>query len=237
MLLRGGKKSNSLFFVQQFAARLRLIQVKGENPNGGLSVETMSDTQLTVLSQEGSRRAFGLLAKRQQGALFRFLRRLLGDDEEARDACQETLLKAFLNVGRLREPRHFRSWIHQIALNLCRDRGRGNMKAAKVVRPLPHTGGGELDAAAAAGSLAEGQRADLSLVLREALGRLPLEQRTAILLREVQGFNSEEIARITGVPAGTVRSRIYYGLRALRGMLPEYGVAGRPFGEGGTRDD
>lgn len=197
----------------------------------------MSDTQLTVLSQEGSRRAFGLLAKRQQGALFRFLRRLLGNDEEARDACQETLLRAFLNVSRLREPRHFRSWIHQIALNLCHDRGRGSMKAAGVVRALSHTGSEELDAATAAGSLTAGQRADLSLVLREALGRLPLEQRTAILLREVQGFNSEEIARITGVPAATVRSRIYYGLRALRKMLPEYGVAGRPFGEGGTRDD
>ncbi len=60
-------------------------------------METMSDTQLVVLSQEGSRRAFGLVAKRQQGALYRFLRRLLGDEEEARDACQETLLKAFLD--------------------------------------------------------------------------------------------------------------------------------------------
>lgn len=201
-------------------------------------METMSDTQLIVLSQEGSRRAFGLLARRQQGSLYRFLRRLLGDEEDARDACQETLLRAFLNMNRLREPRHFKSWVHQIALNLCRDRGRSAMRdAAGPGRAVTDTGGEDLDAAVAAGSLAEGERADLSLVLREVLGRLPLEQRTAILLRDVQGFNSEEIARITGVPATTVRSRIYYGLRALRKMLPEYGVAGRQFGEGGTSHD
>lgn len=201
-------------------------------------METMSDTQLIVLSQEGSRRAFGLLARRQQGPLYRFLRRLLGDEEDARDTCQETLLRAFLNLNRLREPRHFKSWVHQIALNLCRDRGRSAMlDAAGPGRTVTDTGGGELDAVVAARSMAEGERADLSLVLREVLGRLPLEQRTAILLREVQGFTSEEIARITGAPATTVRSRIYYGLRALRKMLPEYGVAGRQFGEGGTSHD
>jgi len=191
-------------------------------------VETMSDSQLIVLSQEGSRRAFDLLARRQQGALYRFLRRLLGDDDAARDACQETLLKAFLNVSRLREPRHFRSWIHQIAVNLCRDRGRTARREPLV--PLPEQQEGCEEGVDPAPP-------DLSLVLRQVLERLPLEQRTAILLREVQGFNSEEIARITGVPAPTVRSRIYYGLRSLRGMLPEYGVAGRRFGEGGNEDD
>jgi RNA polymerase sigma-70 factor (ECF subfamily) len=212
--------------------------VNGENPPGGSIVETMSDTQLVVLSQEGSRRAFGLVAKRQQGALYRFLRRLLGDEEEARDACQETLLKAFLNVQRLREPRHFKSWIHQIAINLCRDRGRSLAReSAGPGRALPDSNGEVLDASQVTGSLAQGDLADLSLVLREVLGRLSLEQRSAILLREVQGFNSEEIARITGVPAATVRSRIYHGLRSLRKMLPEYGVAGRQFGEGGTRHD
>jgi RNA polymerase sigma-70 factor (ECF subfamily) len=188
----------------------------------------MTDSQLIVLSQEGSRRAFDQLARRQQGGLYRFLRRLLGDDEAARDACQETLLKAFLNVSRLREPRHFRSWIHQIAVNLCRDRGRSARRDPQVPLPEPERC-----------QVADRQvPVDLSLVLRQVLDRLPLEQRTAILLREVQGFNSEEIARITGVPAATVRSRIYYGLRALRGMLPEYGVRGeRRFGEGGTEDE
>ena len=197
----------------------------------------MNERELIVGCRKGSQESARSLFEAHFSLVMAMAVNVLGNRQDAEDACQETLLKAFLNVGSLREPRHFRSWIHQIALNLCRDRGRGNMKAAKVVRPLPHAGGEELDAAVAAGSLAAGERADLSLVLREALGRLPLEQRTAILLREVQGFNSEEIARITGVTAGTVRSRIYYGLRALRGMLPEYGVAGRPFGEGGTRDD
>lgn len=201
-------------------------------------METMSDTQLTVLSQEGSRRAFGLLARRQQAGLFRFLRRLLGDDEAARDACQETLLKAFVNVSRLRDPRQFKPWVHQIAVNLCRDRGRSARRdaAGPLLSASVSEAEGPGDELPAAGP-APGERADLSLVLREVLGRLSVEQRTAILLREVQGFNSEEISRITGVPSATVRSRIYHGLRAMRKMLPEYGVAGRAYGEGGTGDD
>ncbi len=179
-------------------------------------METMSDTQLIVLSQEGSRRAFGLLARRQQGSLYRFLRRLLGDEEEARDTCQETLLRAFLNMNRLREPRQFKSWVHQIALNRCRDRGRSALRDAAGPGRVDDTTVEDLDAAVVAGSLAEGERVDLSLVRREVLGRLPLEQRTAILLREVQGFTSEEIS--------LHQQRNYEDLRA-RVELVAYGLA------------
>jgi RNA polymerase sigma-70 factor (ECF subfamily) len=68
--------------------------------------------------------------------------------------------------------------------------------------------------------------AGLGDVLEHALGTLPLAQRTAILLREVQGFTSEEIAEITQVPAATVRTRIYYGLRAVRRELASRGITG-----------
>jgi RNA polymerase sigma factor (sigma-70 family) len=63
------------------------------------------------------------------------------------------------------------------------------------------------------------ERTGQARAVERALARLPAEQRMAILLRECQGFTSEEIAEITGVPAGTVRTRIFHGLRALRRML------------------
>jgi RNA polymerase sigma-70 factor (ECF subfamily) len=66
------------------------------------------------------------------------------------------------------------------------------------------------------------------------LARIPLEQRNAILLREFEGFNSRQIAAITGVPAATVRSRIYYGLKTLRRLLPEHGVTPQHLRTGGT---
>jgi RNA polymerase sigma-70 factor (ECF subfamily) len=61
-----------------------------------------------------------------------------------------------------------------------------------------------------------------------------MEQRTAILLRELEGLTSTEIAEVSGVPAATVRSRIFYGLKSLRAMLPEYGLTSQHRATGGT---
>ena len=72
----------------------------------------------------------------------------------------------------------------------------------------------------------EAHRSGLAGLLGEVLDRLPAEQREAILLREYQGFTSTEIAEITGVPATTVRTRIYYGLKAVRRELTDRGITG-----------
>jgi RNA polymerase sigma-70 factor (ECF subfamily) len=89
-------------------------------------------------------------------------------------------------------------------------------------------------AASAATSHENVERQDLGRILRTLLGRLPLEQRAAILLRELEGLTSAEIAEVSGVPAATVRSRIFYGLKSLRAMLPEYGLAPDGSDTGGT---
>jgi RNA polymerase sigma factor (sigma-70 family) len=96
----------------------------GGGYGGARRVEYMTDAQLATLSQQGSREAFGVLADRWNRPLYGFLNRVLGDEEAARDTCQEALLKAYTNLDRLREPDRFKSWLHAIALNLCRDRGR-----------------------------------------------------------------------------------------------------------------
>ena len=196
----------------------------GNAIDGRLS--SMTDAQLALRAQGGDRDAFACLAERWGGRLCGFLERLLGDPEEARDTCQEALLKAYVNIGRLREPAHFKAWIHQIAVNLGRDRGRAQRSRPTISieemsdehRPR------KVEAAQIAEAAVTAETLDLRGILDRALARLPVEQRTAILLREVEGFTSEEIGRITGVSGTTVRSRIFHGLRALRRMLPEYGV-------------
>jgi len=67
-------------------------------------------------------------------------------------------------------------------------------------------------------------KADLMQVLGDVMNRLPVEQRSALLLREYHGFTSDEIGEITGVPAATVRTRIFYGLRSVRRMLQQRGA-------------
>lgn len=180
----------------------------------------MTDTELVVLSQQGDLRAFNELAGKAHAGLFPFVRRMLGTSEDAQDVCQEALLKAYLNIRRLREPEKFRPWLHHIALNLCRDWHRS-------AQARPHFQSLDLEEGAEGARLSE-----MSLVpaqeevirwqtAQALLERLSLEQRTAILLREYQGFTSDEIAEITGVPAATVRTRIFYGLRAIHQMLAE----------------
>ena len=194
-------------------------------------MESRADAELVVLSQRGDRDAFNQLARRWQSGLFHFTRRMLGNGEDARDICQEALLRAYVNLPRLRDPAKFKAWIHLIAINLCRDRHRS--ARSRIGTETYEEGGSEeirivegavrLAAPIAAPDLAA-ERSQLSEVLSEMLARISPEQRTAILLREYQGFTTDEIAEITGVPTATVRTRIFYGLKAVRRMLQEHGI-------------
>jgi RNA polymerase sigma-70 factor (ECF subfamily) len=187
----------------------------------GNGLEPRADAELVVLSQGGDAEAFNELARHWQGALYRFARRLLGDGEEARDVCQTALLRAYQNLDRLRDPAKFKPWVHLIALNLCRDHRR-SPRARLETEPFEESEWGATPGTA--GPERALDRARLAETLDAVLARVSSEQRTAILLREYQGFTTEEIAEMTGVPAATVRTRIFYGLKAVRGMLRERGI-------------
>jgi RNA polymerase sigma factor (sigma-70 family) len=183
----------------------------------------MSDSQLAVLSQGGSHEAFNLLARRWGDRLYRFLHCVLGDAEEARETSQETWLRAWKGIRSLRRPEHFKAWLHQIALNQCRDRGRsahrGRLHEVELDQALADQacdpGPTPIDGA---------EVKSLASAVAKALALLPLEQREALLLRELESFTSIEIASVLGVPAATVRSRIFYALKAVRRSLHDQGL-------------
>jgi RNA polymerase sigma-70 factor (ECF subfamily) len=183
---------------------------------------------LVELAREGDLGAFNSLVGRWQGSLHGFVTRTLGDPEDAQDVCQETLVKAYRNIRRLRDGGKFKAWIHHIALNICRDRFRSARSRGEalpfeegVLENLDHASGRE----PVATTDQEAQQSDLQSVLTSVLSALPVEQRDSILLREYQGFTSEEIGEIMGVPAATVRTRIYYGLKSMRKTLRARGIA------------
>lgn len=189
-------------------------------------MRSLTDAQLVARTQAGDVGAFNELAGRWEAALYGFVRRTLGDAEDARDVCQEALVKAYRNIRNLRDGEKFKSWIHYIALNVCRDRFRSPRARMDFVSyeeegpertPLP-SGADAPDRAAESDSLGS--------LLADLLAELPAEQRTSILLREYQGLTSEEIGEIMGVPAATVRTRIYHGLSALRAAMRARGIEG-----------
>jgi RNA polymerase sigma-70 factor (ECF subfamily) len=187
----------------------------------------MSDAQLVTMSQEGNLEAFNKLTIRWEDSIYRFVLRVLGNQEDARDICQEALVKAYTNIGRLRDGRKFKAWIHHIALNLCRDRFRSASVRAEV-RSYEDEGPDEMGLARARADEfspeAHVTRERMLEVVQEVFQTIPVEQRSALLLREYHGFTSEEIGEITGVPAATVRTRIFYGLKAVRKQLTRRGI-------------
>ncbi len=189
-------------------------------------MDSLNDEQLVALARQGNVTAFNHLTERWEASVYRFVLRVMGNREDARDACQDALMKAFLNIGRLREGHKFKSWLHHIALNVCRDRFRA---AGSRVEHLPYEDEGQDEGRVAAvraqdhSPEGDAETSHLADLLDRMLARIPVEQRTAILLREYHGFSSEEIAEITGVPAATVRTRIFYGLRTVRRQLTAQG--------------
>ncbi len=198
-------------------------------------LQGMTDEQLVLKSQSGDVQAFNELAHRWETSLYQFVRRTVGNPEEARDLCQEALTKAYQNIERLREGEKFKSWIHHIALNLCRDRFR-SAKSKADIRSIDDVSPGDLRIASNAPDAGSPEieitKTTMAEILGDALQSLPTDQKNAIVLKEYHGFSSQEISEITGVPAATVRTRIFYGLKSLRKSLEARGVTGTEFLEG-----
>jgi RNA polymerase sigma-70 factor (ECF subfamily) len=188
----------------------------------------MSDEELLKAVQAGDGDSLGLLVTRWQQPLLQFVSRMLPQQEDARDVCQETFLRVWNKAHRFRQGSRFSTWLYQIALNLCRDQLRKRRRWSRIVTrrdELPERASGPLAPAvgeADPGRLAE-QR-EKSAAVRRALEQIPTEQREVLVLKEYQGLKFREIAAILGCPESTVKSRMYYGLSGVRAILTRSGI-------------
>ena len=185
----------------------------------------------------GDRDAFAVLVERHGGRIHAAILRMVGDPEAANDLSQETFLKAFAALASFRKGAAFSTWLYAIALNQVRTefRRRKSVKGqamlsldAVAAGPGDDTGGRAAEPAGAGpGPADEAERREEAERLRKALLRVDEEYREAVVLRDLEGLTYEEIAEATGVPPGTVRSRIHRGRAALRDLLvPVKGRAG-----------
>ncbi|MER7587181.1 RNA polymerase sigma factor SigM [Micromonospora sp. NPDC127501] len=185
------------------------------------------DLELLRAHVAGDPDAFAELFRRHRDRLWAVALRTLGDREEAADALQDALLSAHRAAARFRGDSAVTTWLHRIVVNACLDRIR--RRQAHPTVPLPdgnraEDGTGGLEPAAPVTDH------DTVLVVREALAALPLEQRAALVLVDVQGYPVAEVARILGVAEGTVKSRCARGrarLAVLLGHLRPAAVATR----------
>jgi len=185
---------------------------------------TFTDDELVARSMGGDAESFNQLILRWERPIYALAYRVIGREEDARDVCQETFLRAFRALPGFKGQAKFSSWLYRIALNLCRDWIR-RQRRAPVMQMPEGIDPGELAAERGPVESIEElvSRRELSAVVEEAMALLPEEQRTAIILKEYHGMTFQEIADMQGCPLSTVKTRLYQGLAVLRRHLEKNG--------------
>jgi RNA polymerase sigma-70 factor (ECF subfamily) len=199
------------------AAVMQMSRLAAVSGTGGARIETMGDPgdarPAIDLNDEEALRA----AVREHGAeLYRFARRVLGDNGLAEEAVQETFLKAWRRAHRFDPTRaSLRTWLFAILRNTTVDLAR-----ARSTRPSLSVEGTEDEAADPIDAIEGRMR---SWQVEEALRHLSDDHRVAVVEVHLRARSYEEVGQDLGIPAGTVKSRVYYGLKALKTALVEQG--------------
>lgn len=186
---------------------------------------TASDKWLYQRTLQGDTTAFELLVDRYHAPLFRFLYRQTGDYMLAEDLLQETFTRLITYHGD--PPEHFRAWAYAVASNLARDHFRSahyRHEADAVDQDDETILARHFDSSqtpAVEDMLSLNATAD---AVAQALQQLTPEQRETVILRFYHSLPLNEIALISSIPLGTVKSRLFHALRRLKGLLLRVGM-------------
>jgi RNA polymerase sigma-70 factor (ECF subfamily) len=178
------------------------------------------DIILLERAREGDLDAFNDLVSLYQDQLFALVVRMVPDRDQASDVTQEAFFSAYRNLGGFRGG-SVKSWLNRIAVNAAMDTQRARKR--RPVQPYPELEDESWQPPAdeAADPVTTALATERTHVLNAALATITADQRTAIVLFDVEGYDYQEIADLTGVSLGTVKSRIHRGRLALRDRLAD----------------
>ena len=187
-------------------------------------METLGSDELIVeRALTGDAEAFGEIVRRWERRIFALTYGMLGREEDARDATQETFLAAFRNLRGFRGEAKVSSWLHRIAVNQCISRQRRTKvrsesaldeeqekQASRFTTPLGFS----------PARVAEGRQQ--TMAVRRAVNSLPLELRQVVVMKEFEELTFREIADVLDLPLSTVKSRLYTALKQLQMRLQKF---------------
>ncbi|MEK6336805.1 MAG: sigma-70 family RNA polymerase sigma factor [Acidobacteriota bacterium] len=187
-----------------------------------------SDEQMVERALSGEPEAFGEIVRRWERRIFALSFGMLGREEDARDATQETFLAAFRNLRGFRGEAKVSSWLHRIAVNQCITRQR----RAKVRGETALEDEAEKNAAifaipADASPARTAESVERSLAVKRAVSALPAELRQVVVMKEFEELTFQEISEALELPLSTVKSRLYTALRQLQMRLHKFGEPAR----------
>lgn len=190
----------------------------------------MSELERTLLRRLRDRDegAFRELIQEHRDRVFNITYRMLGNRHEAEDVAQEVFISVFKTIDSFREESKFSTWLYRVTVNHCKnrikylarrhDRDRDELDESKH-ETNGAINGGTVRAAQPDRALASAQMEQL---LQEAIKSLDDDQRTVVILRDVEDLSIEEICEITGLPDGTVKSRLHRARLVLRKKMQRH---------------
>lgn len=192
------------------------------------------DVALLQKAQKGDRGAYGQIVLLYQDRLFNAVLRLVGDREEARELTQEAFTRGLMKLDTFRGDASPYTWLFRIAVNLAISQLRKVQRNRVFSLDRPGSNGqgrGEDQAAGLAGHVARDkeeappqkiERRERDEAVLAALGRLDAEYRAVLVMRDIEGFDYQQMADILGLPLGTLKSRLFRARLALRDELRTY---------------
>jgi len=206
-------------------------QHQGENPvSGSKSRDVVASTDSFDLEAllAGDEKAFEQLVIQESPRLFRVIVRILGDDDEAQSILQETFLQAFQRMDTFRRESKLTTWLYAIGINLARaslrkSRRLSSLEDQEVERMQPSFSRGmfvdspvEWDP----GKMAE--LSDRQQLVRKAIEQLPEDYKAIVILRDIEEYSTDDVAKMLDISSGAVRVRLHRARGALRKLLDSH---------------
>jgi RNA polymerase sigma-70 factor (ECF subfamily) len=196
-----------------------------------------ADAELIRKAQAGDRGAYGQLAVRYQDRLYNAIVRMVGDRDEAREITQEALTRGLMKLDSFRGESAPYTWLFRIAMNLAISELRRlqRQRVFSLDAPSTRSGRGGADTADQAAGLVDrvtrvaqdspaeqAESRERHQHVLAALGRLDPEYRAVLVMRDVEGFDYQQMADVLALPLGTLKSRLFRARLALRDELKGY---------------
>ena len=183
-------------------------------------LKDLTDEHLVELAVSKDSEAFGEIVKRWERKIFALCFGMLGREDDASDAAQETFIAAYRNLAKFRGEAKVSSWLHRIAVNQCLTIKR---RAKTRSEEYLDDENGEEDrvfvASLSYSPANEAEQCERLVIVRQAVGSLPLDLRQVIVMKEFEEMTFQEISETLELPLSTVKSRLYTALRQLRMKL------------------
>ena len=187
-------------------------------------METLSTDEIIVeRALTGDAEAFGEIVRRWERRIFALTYGMLGREEDARDATQETFLAAFRNLRGFRGEAKVSSWLHRIAVNQCISRQRrSKVRSESSLDEEQETGSSTfaMPLSYSPARVAEGRQE--TVAVRRAINSLPIELRQVVVMKEFEELTFREISEALDLPLSTVKSRLYTALKQLQMRLQKF---------------